>query len=294
MMSWVIRTTEDFVCNTFRAMTMANFLLTQKPTLPGVWTAGGSSSWTMMMRTKTMTMISYSHCPIEKRVVHTLCGKGHDNKPKIYYIWTKLLLCHKLFLVPFFSLFIFHKCPHSRYVFLPRLQGGKHKETKREREFPFAVQSRIILVLNLSSFTGCDNSDRDKQLKQVFKNAQSVKKTWTMQNWATWGFCNELLYIKCDTSHELNQINQSKMSCRKDSVFWKTFPGMYVTSGAFWFKFGTANTNFTFNGGWQKHDGEFFFLLKTWIWSLRSRLREDSPTFYKLSKLEQISMKFGK
>ena len=129
-------------------------------------------------------------------------------------------------LFPFFSLFVFHKCPHSRYVFLPRLQGGKHKETKREREFPSAVQSRIMHVLNLSSFTGCDNSDRDKQLKQVFKNAQSVKKTWAMQTWAAWGFCNELLYIKRDTSHELNQINQSKMSCRKDSVFWKTFPGM--------------------------------------------------------------------
>ena len=29
----------------------------------------------------------------------------------------------------------------------------------------------------LTLSTGCDNSDRDKQLKQVFKNAQSVKKS---------------------------------------------------------------------------------------------------------------------
>jgi len=28
-----------------------------------------------------------------------------------------------------------------------------------------------------NTFLGCDNSDRDKQLKQVFKNAQFVKKS---------------------------------------------------------------------------------------------------------------------
>ena len=35
MVFWVTRATEDFVCNTFRAMTMANFHLTKKPTLQG-------------------------------------------------------------------------------------------------------------------------------------------------------------------------------------------------------------------------------------------------------------------
>ena len=155
-------------------------------------------------------------------------GRVMRTSRKIYYTWTKLLqLCHNLFLVPFFfPLFVFHKMFSYAICIATPIAGGKQRETKREREFPSAVQLRILHALNLYFFTGCDNSDRDKQLKQVFKNAQSVKKTWAMQTWATWGFCNELLYIKCDTSHELNQINQSKMSCRKDSVFWKTFPGM--------------------------------------------------------------------
>ena len=77
----------------------------------------------------------------------------------------------------FFPLFVFHKM-FSYAICIPTpIAGGKQRETKREREFPSAVQLRILHALNLYFFTGCDNSDRDKQLKQVFKNAQSVKKT---------------------------------------------------------------------------------------------------------------------
>ena len=137
MMSWVTRATEDFVCNAFRAMTMANFLVTKKPTLPGIWTAGGSFSWTMMMRTKTMTMISYSHCPIEKRVVHTLCGKGHDNKPKIYYIWAKLLLCHKLSLVPFFFPFCLSQMSSFTICIPTSIARGQAQGNETGKRIPF-------------------------------------------------------------------------------------------------------------------------------------------------------------
>ena len=116
-------------------------------------------------------------------------GRVMRTSRKIYYTWTKLLqLCHNLFLVPFFfPLFVFHKM-FSYAICIPTpIAGGKQRETKREREFPSAVQLRILRALNLYFFTGCDNSDRDKQLKQVFKNAQSVKKTWATQTWAAWG-----------------------------------------------------------------------------------------------------------
>ena len=35
----------------------------------------------------------------------------------------------------------------------------------------------LCFKASLYLLIGCDNSDRDKQLKQVFKNAQTVKKT---------------------------------------------------------------------------------------------------------------------
>ena len=148
MVFWVTRATEDFVCNTFRAMTMANFHLTKKPTLPGIWTAWGSCSWTMMIMMKTMSMKSRSHCPMEKRVIHMWGGSWEQAEKSI----TPELNCYScviiFFLFPFFSPFLsFTKCSHTRYVFLPRLQGGKQRETKREREFPSAVQLRIIHVL---------------------------------------------------------------------------------------------------------------------------------------------------
>lgn len=44
--------------------------------------------------------------------------------------------------------------------------------------FNFWRETRQPFSLCWTVSTGCDNSDRDKQLKQVFKNAQSVKKSW--------------------------------------------------------------------------------------------------------------------
>ena len=90
------------------------------------------------------------------------------------------------FLFPFFPFCLSQMLSYTICIPTP-IAGGKQRETKREREFPSAVQLRILHALNLYFFTGCDNSDRDKQLKQVFKNAQSVKKTWATQTWATWG-----------------------------------------------------------------------------------------------------------
>ena len=78
-------------------------------------------------------------------------GEGHENKTQIYYTGTKLLqLCHNLFLVPFFfPLFVFHKM-FSYTICIPTpIAGGKQRETKQEREFPSAVQLRIIHVLTL-------------------------------------------------------------------------------------------------------------------------------------------------
>lgn len=186
MVFWVTRATEDFVCNTFRAMTMANFHLTKKPTLPGIWTAWGSCSWTMMIMMKTMSMKSRSHCPMEKRVIHMWGRVMRTSRKSI----TPELNCYScviiFFLFPFFPFCLSQMLSYTICIPTP-IAGGKQRETKREREFPSAVQLRILHALNLYFFTGCDNSDRDKQLKQVFKNAQSVKKTWATQTWATWG-----------------------------------------------------------------------------------------------------------
>jgi len=159
-----------------------------------------------MIMTKKMTMKSRSHCPIEKRVIR-LWGRVMRTSRKSI---TSELNCYSCIIIfflfgPFFPFCLSQMFSYTICIPTP-IAGGKQRETKREREFPSAVQLRIMLTLNLYFFTGCDNSDRDKQLKQVFKNAQSVKKTWAMQTWATWGFCNKLLSIKYDTSHELKQI----------------------------------------------------------------------------------------
>ena len=150
MVFWVTRATEDFVCNTFRAMTMANFHLTKKPTLPGIWTAGGSCSSTMMIMMKTMTMKSRSHCPMEKRVIH-MWGRVMRTKRKSI---TPELNCYScviiFFLFPFFPPFLsFTKCSHTQYVFLPRLpEASKGKRNRKENSLP-QVQLRIIHVLTL-------------------------------------------------------------------------------------------------------------------------------------------------
>ena len=123
---------------------------------------------------KTMTLKSRSHGPIEKRIIHMWGSVMRTSRKSITP--ELLQLCHNLFLVPFFPFCLSQMLSYTICIPTP-IAGGKQRETKREREFPSAVQLRILHALNLYFFTGCDNSDRDKQLKQVFKNAQSVKKT---------------------------------------------------------------------------------------------------------------------
>ena len=149
MVFWVTRATEDFVCNTFRAMTMANFHLTKKPTLPGIWTAWGSCSWTMMIMMKTMSMKSRSHCPMEKRVIHMWGGSWEQAEKSI----TPELNCYScvliFFLFPFFSpLFVFHKM-FSYTICIPTpIARGQAKGNETGRRIPFRSSIKDHTCIN--------------------------------------------------------------------------------------------------------------------------------------------------
>ena len=139
MVFWVTRATENFVCNTFRAMIMANFHLTKKPTLRGISTAGGSCSWTMIRNDDNDENdddeIAFS-LP-DRKTGNPYAGEGHEDKPKINYIWTKLLqLCHNLFLVPFLSFLSFtNVLIHDMYSY-PDYRG-KAKGNETGARIPF-------------------------------------------------------------------------------------------------------------------------------------------------------------
>ena len=164
MVFWVTRATEDFVCNTFRAMTMANFHLTKKPTLPGIWTAWGSCSWTMMIMMKTMTMKSRSHCLMEKRVIHMWGGSWEQAEKSI----TPELNCYScviiFFLFPFFPPFCLSQnvLIHNMYSYPDCRRQAKGNETGKRIPFRspikdhtcinslFSLQGAIIAIVTSS------------------------------------------------------------------------------------------------------------------------------------------------
>ena len=149
MVFWVTRATEDFVCNTFRAMTMANFHLTKKPTLPGIWTAGGSCSSTMIDDNDENDDDEIAFPLPDGKTGNPYVGEGHENKTQIYYTWTKLLqLCHNLFLVPFFfPPFCLSKnvLIHNMYSYPDCRRQAKGNETGKRIPFRSSIKDHTCI-----------------------------------------------------------------------------------------------------------------------------------------------------